>query len=186
MMNRQRTAVALATLGLVALALAACASQPQAYMDGSRSAIYESVRELAADATYAVTGDVVSQNVVEDEYGNEITLSALRIDELKTLGGKYTNGAPLAVGGIVTVRQIGTSAYAETLSPILSAGSRYLLFINPSELPGDDASQYFITGNTAGYYAMTDVVQHGAEPVYEKVGDEGDSLPGTLTLSAID
>lgn len=175
------------SVGALTSAFTGCAPQPstQVFMEGSRSAIYNSVSELSADATYVVTGEVIGQTTVTDKYDNAITLSELQIDELKKLGDKYTDGASLSVGGSVVIRQMGSEEYTETLSPLLTVGSRYLLFVNPTELPGEDSSQYFITGNTAGYYALSDAASRGSESPYEKVGDEGDDLPPTLTISDI-
>lgn len=171
-----------------AMALTSCGQpEQQNSMEGSRSTIYKSVDELGDDSSAAITGEVVDQKFETDSYGNAVTLSRFLVDKVADLPKEDGAGArTLAPAKIVTIRQLGDESFAETLSPLLEVGETYMLFLTPSGLPGSDARQYFITGNTAGYYKLTDnAALRASEPGYEKVGDEGDTLPVVLTFSEV-
>jgi len=166
--------------GLAALVLSGCAPTPQTYASGSRSHIYSSIEELKQDASASITGKVTSQEVTRDQYGKTITLSSFEIASIEDLPLDDGAGSKnLVTGGTVTIRQLGSPTDTQPVSPILKVEESYLLFVNPSGLEGSDATQYFITGNTAGYYEKSDSGR--GDDQYVKVGDEGDSLPETLS-----
>ena len=88
----------------------------------------------------------------------------------------------------IEVRQLGSTDVDQLPAPILEVGQDYLLFLTPTGLSGGAASQFYITGGTAGYYRSTagptgDRADAGA--TFGKVGDEGDTLPTTLTADQI-
>lgn len=85
------------------------------------------------------------------------------------LGANVDGGAnPIEPGDVVEVRQM--------TDPRLVRGGQYALFLTPSMLSGDAASQYFVTGAEAGIY-----VRDG--DVFRRVAaDSGDTLPDTMEL----
>lgn len=183
-MKRSYAVASLLLAATVTGFVAGCGSAgPVIYADGARSIIYKSVDQLAADSCAAVTGRVVRQQMVKDEYGNAITLSSLQIEALVDLPKNEASGAKtLLPGRSVVIRQMGDEAYAQPLSPLLHMNQKYLLFLNPSGLAGDDSKQYFITGNTAGYYQAAGTTRLDGEAIYAKVGNEGDVLPPELSM----
>jgi len=61
--------------------------------------------------------------------------------------------------------------------PRLVRGGQYALFLTPTMLSGEAASQYYVTGAEAGIY-----VRDG--DVFRRVAtDSGDTLPDTLDIA---
>jgi hypothetical protein len=158
-------------------------------MDGTRTELYQSVRELAADSSLVALVDVQSQEVLEPASERDIpytlsTVNVVRSFAPGALGKEVPQGAPSpdTRSGQIVVRQMGTSEM-ETPAPILQPGTRYLLFLTPTMLEGEAASQYYVTGGSAGIYQAGsagarstdgDIFSHGPF-------EEGDTLPSTLT-----
>lgn len=53
------------------------------------------------------------------------------------------------------VRQTGSVAQSAP-TELLTEGEEYLLYLTPSNLPGELASQYYVTGLSAGIYQKKD------------------------------
>ena len=106
-------------------------------------------------------------------------------------------GADAKAGDVVEVRQIG-SVDQQTGVEMLNADQVYLLYLTPSGLSGDLASQYYVTGAEAGIYEATSggssnpsVLKSTSQADSEKADkvsfsrvelDTGDTLPATVTL----
>lgn len=159
----KRTAKFLVVVAAAALALAGCA---QSSSSGSRHTLYDSIDGLAADSSSIVVGEVTSQS-----RDGDATISAVEVanaPDNPQLGGNLPEPAePVTVGETIEVRQ--------DAAPFLESGEQYLLFITPTQLSGDAADQYFITGAVAGLY-----VREGDE-FQRVVTDSGDELPDTIT-----
>lgn len=171
---------------LVGVALAACsaapatsppATPPSAVSQGSRVTLYESLDQLVADSSMIVTGKVTAQVASPD---GEYTISSFTVDESFAPVGLAASlidsgiaATSPAAGEVVTIRQFGTSGIT-TGGPLLTDGGEYLLFLNPTMLPGDAADDFFIVGSEAGLYAAGD----GGD--YRRLSDDGDLIPETL------
>ena len=161
-----RWALALVIVATVPAALTGCAS---ASSSGSRAVLYDSIDALAADSSAIVVG-----TVSEQQTDGDTTISSIEVENAPTnpqLGANVEDETEtvVAVGDVVVVRQDS--------APMLTPGDQYMLFLTPSMLEGDAASQYFITGAEAGLY-----VRDGEE-FRRVVGDSGDELPETISVT---
>ncbi|GAA5203339.1 MULTISPECIES: hypothetical protein [Microbacterium] len=175
---KHKSVFAATALIALALGLAGCAGgDPTGHMDGSRVELYDSVRGIAADASLIAVGEVTEQEVVQEDI--PYTLSTFAIEREfspAVLGRDVPAGAPKIEGSEVVVRQMG-AAGTELPYPILEPGQRYLLFLSPSMLEGEKATQLYITGGSAGIYSIEgNAFVHGPFT-------EGDTLPGKLTAN---
>ncbi|WP_435094059.1 hypothetical protein [Clavibacter michiganensis] len=150
---------------------------PGSHTHGSRHTLYGSLAALADDSVGIVAGTVVAQREVADLGPSApATVSTVRVAKV----AKAAHG--VAVGGTVEVRQIGTAAQPGPAT-MLQAGSAYLLYLRPSRLPGDAASQWFVTGGTAGIFAAPDSdvgtdSASGPSATFARIDHEqGDVLP---------
>ena len=155
-----------AALGVVlAAALAACTTTGSS---GSRHKLYDSIDALAAESSVIVVG-----TVTEQRGDTTTTISSVEVSNTPAnpqLGaGLDGEHVPVVVGDAVEVRQ--------DVAPFLAPGGEYMLFLTPSMLPGDAASQYFITGAEAGLY------QRDGDRFRRVVMDSGDTLPETITVA---
>lgn len=172
---------------------AGCASAPagstststSTYVGGSRSELYMSLEELAGASTGGVIVGVVTGQESEAGSGDPpVTISTLEVRQSVAIGELGTEGVPvLQAGQAIQVRQFGvTTQNASVTAPLLEQGEEYLLFLTESELPGDAAAQFFVTGVTAGIY------RDSGSGVYERLVVEvnSDVLPLTITLADLE
>jgi hypothetical protein len=180
-MNRIITiAAAAAVLSFGAVSLTGCSSS---HAEGSRVELYDSVPDLAADSSIVVSGTVQQQKTATDIPGSdEFTLSTVVIDATAKTDSDHPSGSS------VVVRQHGNRD-TEGPGPLLEQGKTYLLYLTPSGLDGDLASQFYVTGGTAGIYeTQQNAAARSAGGVAEDTeftkapSDEGDKLPAELTL----
>ncbi|HEV7743172.1 MAG TPA: hypothetical protein VGO65_12225 [Pseudolysinimonas sp.] len=151
---------------LVLLVLAGCSTSGSS---GSRHELYDSVAGIAADSTLVVVGRVTLQE--DDDSPQTTRVSTIEIVERflpAGLGSDLDIRLPDKIGDTLQVRQV--------LEPYLERGQSYLLFLRPSELPGDAAAQFFVTGADAGVY-----LSQGTDFVHPEF--DGDTLPTTLTAA---
>lgn len=159
----------------------------------SRSTLYISVEDLSADSTLVVVGRVTDRTTsgsAEAAGADPVhTVSTIEVTEATPAAGREDADTDVpAAGSTIEVRQLGSTDVDQLPAPILEVGQDYLLFLTPTGLSGGAASQFHITGGTAGYYRSTagptgDRADAGA--TFGKVGDEGDTLPATLTADQI-
>jgi hypothetical protein len=169
--------VAMGRLGLRALAAAAVIAGLSVMAgcisgeSGSRHKLYHDIDDLARDSSAIVVGTVSDQHFEQGELPTTIsTVEVTNVPENPQLAGNIEGGVShIEVGDTVAVRQIGG---AGSDAGILTPGHRYLLFLTPSMLEGDAASQYFITGAVAGLYTW-DGSQFTRTP-------SDDTLPDTI------
>ncbi|KAF2415463.1 hypothetical protein B2K11_19945 [Microbacterium sp. B35-30] len=113
-------------------------------------------------------GTVSAQSTEGDE-----TISSVKVTNAPTnpqLGANLADRPePAAVGDTVEVRQ--------ELSPTLELGEEYFLFLTPTMLPGEAATQYFVTGAVAGLYLRHD------DEFRRVVPGSGDTLPDTISAT---
>ena len=163
--TRMTTACSFA-VGIAAISILAGCSQSSS---GSRHTLYDSVESLAADSSSIVVGTVSAQSTEAD-----VTISSVEVTNAPTnpqLGANLADRvAPVAVGETIEVRQMN--------APVLKLSEEYLLFLTPTMLPGEPATQYFVTGAVAGLY-----VREGDE-FRRVVPDSGDDLPDTIAAVA--
>ncbi|WJY00377.1 hypothetical protein [Curtobacterium sp. 458] len=177
----QRTLIAIIAAGVFALCLTGCSSAFTS--EGSRVQLYDSVPALAGDSSIVVAGTVSSQETVSDlSEGGVFTLSTFTV----TKSAKTDSAHP--DGSTITVRQIG-SPKTSGPAPFLEQGKSYLLYLHPSELEGELATHFFVTGGSAGIYEMqqSDAARSAGgvteDTEFTKApSDEGDELPEVLTL----
>lgn len=163
-------------------------------MDGSRSTLYTSVEDLSADSGLIVVGVVTDQTSSSDKRSDgapesAFTVSTFEIKEAESANNpEYQDVAVPETGSTIKIRQLGSVQLDVVPAPILLVGQEYLLFLTPTGLSGDAASQFYITGGTAGYYEATSTQSaRSVSPsdTFKKVGDEGDELPTSLTTDQI-
>lgn len=170
---------------------AAQSNVPKPDASQSRVRIYESMVELEDDSPLIITGEISRTSVIRDiDDITDFTLLDVKVSQ--TLKGTVNSGS-------IIVRQTGSveQGSAETL---LQTGDVVMLFLTPTDLPGEQSSQYYVTGATAGVYRVTDDTQqswnvlrsqHGNasdawQPVFERVNvDSGDELPSELTPAQV-
>lgn len=170
---------------------AAQSNVPKPDASQSRVRIYESMVELEDDSPLIITGEISRTSVIRDiDDITDFTLLDVKVSQ--TLKGTVNSGS-------IIVRQTGSTEQgsAETL---LQTGDVVMLFLTPTDLPGEQSSQYYVTGATAGVYRVTDDTQqswnvlrsqHGNasdawQPVFERVNvDSGDELPSELTPAQV-
>jgi hypothetical protein len=160
---RARALIAAGVLAAVC-ALSACMSASS----GSRHTLYDSIDALAADSSAIVVGAVALQRTEGDS-----TISSFVVETSPTnpqLGANIDGGAgSIEPGDVIEVRQM--------TDPRLVRGGQYALFLTPTMLSGEAASQYYVTGAEAGIY-----VRDG--DVFRRVAtDSGDTLPDTLDIA---
>lgn len=157
----------------------------------SRVRIYESMVELEDDSPLIITGEISRTSVIRDiDDITDFTLLDVKVSQ--TLKGTVNSGS-------IIVRQTG-SAEQGSAGTLLQTGDVVMLFLTPTDLPGEQSSQYYVTGATAGVYRVTDDTQqswnvlrsqHGNasdawQPVFERVNvDSGDELPSELTPAQV-
>lgn len=170
---------------------AAQSNVPKPDASQSRVRIYESMVELEDDSPLIITGEISRTSVIRDiDDITDFTLLDVKVSQ--TLKGTVNSGS-------IIVRQTGSAEQgsAETLR---QTGDVVMLFLTPTDLPGEQSSQYYVTGATAGVYRVTDDTQqswnvlrsqHGNasdawQPVFERVNvDSGDELPSELTPAQV-
>jgi hypothetical protein len=180
-MKRTHATVAAAALASIAfLGIAGCSGSGA---HGSRAELYDSVSGLASDSTVVLAGTVEEQNVVQDiPDGGDFTLSTVTVAETAKADTEHPAGSTLVV------RQHGTEGEPGPAG-LLEKGKTYLLYLTPSGLDGDLASQFYVTGGSAGIYVTEQNeaarsaggVVEGTEFTKQQ-SDEGDQLPEQLTL----
>lgn len=79
----------------------------------------------------------------------DFTLLDVKVSQ--TLKGTVNSGS-------IIVRQTG-SAEQGSAETLLQTGDVVMLFLTPTDLPGEQSSQYYVTGATAGVYRVTDDTQ---------------------------
>jgi hypothetical protein len=190
MMKRRLTVAVAVITGTVAVGLVGCSTPGPVQIHGSRTELYDSVQGIAADSSLVAVVDVRSQEVIKAASDRDIpyTLSTVSLVDTFSPTGlakelpKGVDATAIPEGSEIVVRQMGTSEVA-TPAPILKPGGKYLLFLTPSMLEGDAASQFYVVGGSAGVFeAPSDVASRGegAEFTHGPF-EEGDTLPETLT-----
>lgn len=170
---------------------AAQSNVPKPDASQSRVRIYESMVELEDDSPLIITGEISRTSVIRDiDDITDFTLLDVKVSQ--TLKGTVNSGS-------IIVRQTG-SAEQGSAETLLQTGDVVMLFLTPTDLPGEQSSQYYVTGATAGVYRVTDDTQqswnvlrsqHGNasdawQSVFERVNvDSGDELPSELTPAQV-
>ena len=146
---------------------------------------------MSDDSDLIVVGTVSTQEVVRDiTEEDDFTVSSFNVT-------RVVKGADAKAGDVVEVRQIG-SVDQQTGVEMLNADQVYLLYLTPSGLSGDLASQYYVTGAEAGIYEATSggssnpsVLKSTSQADSEKADkvsfsrvelDTGDTLSAIVTL----
>ena len=112
----------------------------------SRVKFYGSLKAITKDSAVVVVGTAGPQTVADDlNTGLDFTLTSFTVDTVL----KHKDVPPK--GSSVIVRQDGSGSVPPS-AKLLETGKEYLLFLTASGLPGDLASQYYVTGANAGLY----------------------------------
>lgn len=163
-------------------------SEGQTGSSGSRARGYDSLKAITKDSAVVVVGSAGAQTVAEDvEPGWPYTRTTFAVTRVLKHKGKPPTSSS------VIVRQNG-SADQSSLTELLEPGKTYMLFLTKSELPGELASDYYVTGSNAGLYVdATDAtrvaVSKKAVGVDSSVASVQKLAPGTfvpLDPSSID
>ena len=136
--------------------------------------MYDSLDSLARDSSAIVVGSVTNQRQESSE-GFTTTISTIEVTNTPTnpqLGANLDpESTPVAVGDLIQVRQ-------DLQHPsVLDPGQEYLLYLTPSMLPGNEATDFFITGAVAGAY-----LKDGDKFTRVETGS-GDDLPDTIDIA---
>ena len=167
-------------VGALVTALTGCSSlisRSDGDAHASRVKLYDSVASMAQDSSAVLVGTVSSQEVATDiDPTTHFTLSTITVTNTPKSDGSITEGST------VTVRQIG-SAEQPAPTTLMEVGGTYLLYLTPSGLTGELASQFYITGANAGLYQATgDVEAQSVQQIFAQVEkQEGENLPRELT-----
>ncbi|MEV7693771.1 hypothetical protein AB0N73_10630 [Microbacterium sp. NPDC089189] len=166
--SRRKSAVAAVLVSLALLASGCASGSSVDDASGSRAVLYDSIEGLASDSTAIVIGTVTEQRTDGDA-----TISTIEVSNAPWspgLGSTAPEAELVVVGDLVDVRQDPASR------PLLEVGTEYALWLTPTMLPDDAASQFFITGSNAGMYVVDgDIARRGAT-------DTGDDLPDTIAI----
>ncbi len=179
--------LAITTAAVAAVGLAGCSTQSSIHMDGSRHTLYGDVRSLAADSSAVVEVEIGKQFAVEEDMPITISTAVVLANHApEGLGLSLKNTSQISVGEEITVRQMGNVDVESSPVPILTEGGHYLLFLTPSMLEGAAASQFWVTGGSAGIYELSSGSPRGIDAEYTHVeSDEGDTLPASLTVEEL-
>ncbi|MFD8768449.1 hypothetical protein [Microbacterium oxydans] len=178
-----RTAVLVA---LVSLSLAMVACSTTTTIDSSRHTLYSDVSVLSGDSEAIVDVVVKSQEVVQEEIPYTLsTVTVIAPLRPKGLASNREAAAEVTPEEQIVIRQMGSVDEEEVPAPLLEVGHRYLLFITSTKLEGDAASQFYVTGVSAGIYRTeSSAGARGGDVTYTHVDrDSGDDLPPTLTAA---
>lgn len=143
----------------------------------SRVKLYETLDDLAADSSLIVIGTAEAVEVTHDIDGLT-PFSVFNVAVSEVLKGD------VAVGDTVVMRQTG----GEGDPGVLEDGQTALLYLTPTGLDGELASQYYPVGVTAGVYVLDGDVaalsadNDSAATFSHTVTDTGDSIPNVLSL----
>lgn len=179
-----RTAALVALVSL-SLAMVACSTTTTTIVS-SRHTLYSDVSVLSGDSEAIVDVVVKSQEVVQEE--NPYTLSTVTVIaplRPKGLASNREAAAEVTPEEQIVIRQMGSVDEEEVPAPLLEVGHRYLLFITSTKLEGDAASQFYVTGVSAGIYRTeSSAGARGGDVTYTRVDrDSGDDLPPTLAAA---
>lgn len=133
---------------------------------------YKTLADLRSDADVVAVVSVQGEPSPSSRLGNIPTVDLqLRVEEV--LGGTSK------VGDTITLIQIGDPSgriiVADPISPILSNGKRYLVYLNRQFR---NQPQMFITGQAGVFEAGTSVDFH-------RLGDASPELPKNISLAQI-
>lgn len=182
------------------------------YGAGSRSVLYDSLDAVAADSTAVAIVTVDDQEMYSVDTGGDLadtyTVSSATVVSVLDAPSLASTPAVSRVreGKRIEIRQMGDPSM-QLEAPILNVGGTYLLFLVASTLPGDAGRQFYVTGASAGMYAASSAASESAAEVlrlsasgaastdvkvavddlsadpFTKVGDEGDTVPETVTAA---
>ena len=189
-MNIRKSTLVAAMAIFAAVGLGACSTPGNVQMDGARSELYDSIEGLAADSSLIAVVEVESHEVLSPASDRGIPYTLSKVSVISTfapeaLAGELPKSASAnthTAGSELVVRQMGTTE-VKTPAPLLSVGRHYLLFLTPSMLEGDSASQFYVTGGSAGVFDAPDDVatRRGDSEFTHGPFEEGDTLPDTLS-----
>lgn len=167
--SRSSAVVAIAMIAIITLAGCTFSSGSS----GSRSKGYHSIDALARDSTAVVVGTVLDRRQEADT-----AISSVEVSHIPSTPGLGADTgwelSDIAVGDTIQVRQMGGTG--SRFVALAQVGLEYLFYLNPSGLPGEAATHYFIVGAEAGFYESD-----GA--VFRRVAkDTGDTLPETIEI----
>lgn len=169
--RRSRVGIALGVL----LLLAGCT--PQFGSSTSRVTIYDSPEAMAADSDLVVVGEVIGYSEGADIEGASdiFTVSDLRITQVLS----SDEDGNWHAGDVVEVRQFGArGAEEQILVPLVEQGMTYLLFLTLSALDGDLATQFYVTGSSAGLYTPAD----GSSTGFVQVVPDAELEPNLISV----
>jgi hypothetical protein len=180
-----RIAATLAALISASLLVTGCAATTSS--EGSRATLYADATALAGDSSAVVEVVVESQESVQEELAYTLsTVTVIASVAPQGLAANSNGVSTIAPEEELVIRQLGPSDQSSDQVPILETGERYLLFLTPTMLDGDAASQYYVTGASAGIYQAAGA-EDGENVSYARVdADSGDTLPATLTTAELD
>ncbi|CAH0222851.1 hypothetical protein SRABI76_02554 [Microbacterium oxydans] len=187
MRTMQRGTVALAALFSASLVMTACTPTTTS-IEESRHTLYSDVAGLAADSEAVVDVVVDSQEIVQEAMPYTLsTVTVIAPLQPTGLAANADAAATVTPEQQIVIRQLGSSAEETVPAPLLEVGGRYLLFVTSTQLPGDAASQFYVTGGSAGLYRTESASEaRGSDVSYARVDVEsGDSLPLTLRTAEL-
>lgn len=186
--KNRRGFMALAVVALTT-SVAACgtpsdppASASQIGSHASRVELYPSIKSMVKDSAVVVVGTVTDRRVSADITPDlDFTISSLTVDSVEKSNGTIDSGHSIEVRQVGSEDQLGPA-------PLMTVGSTYLLYLTPSGLEGELATQFYVTGGNAGLYAAAAGSREGQARsanamAFEQVQREpSETLPSELTL----
>jgi len=187
MRSIKATGRAALVVGMVALVsvtgsrmLGAKPQHPIVMAQGSFAKIFTSWGELKGAATSIVIGTAGAQQTVVDSHGRPWTTTAVQVSQ--TLQGDTTTAQPLLVRQLGGVAGDGRDWQLDGF-PLLTSGSRYLLFLTPTLVtPG----QFYPVGGPMGTFKVdTDGHVNAYSPEVAQIGVSVPSAPLDQVIQAL-
>lgn len=144
--------------------------------------IYTSLTDLAADSSLVAQIAITDQDEhAATESSSAYTSSVATVEVTFRPTGLPASSSldnTYAPGSEIVVRQLALNGtVTEDGGPALVNGKKYLVFLVPSGLPSAGKNEFYITGATAGLFAVKDEGR-----TFAWLGSEGDRLPAELAI----
>ncbi|KUF08541.1 hypothetical protein [Leucobacter sp. G161] len=154
----------LLTVAALSTALLSGCTQQRANSSFDREQMYASAIEMREDSDLVAVGTVTQIREAQDIEGSDTIITISDVDLKGVM--KEDVKVDSKMGDVIEVRQFGSKESGSAAPPVtlLEPGKTYLLFLTSSGLGGELASQYYVTGASAGLYEPRQDVARSGQP----------------------